>query len=135
MVTKDFVLAGHAIFTVSNPAGEYYTYRVTAPADQNEIDPLWFVSALTGPDNLHDYSYLGVLKADGTAFTTAKSKFPKDSKPVLVVKWALKCVWEGGELPAGYKIDHIGRCGRCGLPLTTPDSIQRGLGPVCAGKE
>ena len=29
---------------------------------------------------------------------------------------------------------HSGVCGRCGSPLTDPESRRRGLGPICAGK-
>lgn len=28
-----------------------------------------------------------------------------------------------------------GHCGRCSSPLTDPESLARGLGPICAGKE
>ncbi len=134
MITKDFLTAGHAIFTVSNPLGEYFTYRVSAPNDQNELHPIWFVSVLTGPNNTEDYTYLGLLRDNGNVHTTAKSKFAKDSKPVKVAQWAIRQVWEGKSLPSGYDVKHIGKCGRCGRPLTTPESIDSGIGPVCAGR-
>ena len=34
--------------------------------------------------------------------------------------------------PAVVEVQHDGRCGRCGRPLTHPDSIQSGIGPICA---
>jgi hypothetical protein len=37
-------------------------------------------------------------------------------------------------LPGSVDVLHSGRCGRCGRTLTTPDSIERGLGPECAHK-
>ena len=142
MVSAEFLTAGHAIFTVTNPDGEYYTYRVTTPKDQSEMHPVWFVSLLTGPNNLHDYTYLGLLRIkdwrpDGSPIyivhTTAKSKFAEDSKPVKVVQWAVNRI-QDKQLPAGYDIKHIGRCGVCGRELTTPESIDSGIGPVCAGR-
>lgn len=30
---------------------------------------------------------------------------------------------------------HMGICGRCGRALTTPESITRGIGPVCYGMD
>jgi hypothetical protein len=39
---------------------------------------------------------------------------------------ALECAMAYGK--------EIGECGRCGRTLTNPDSIDRGIGPVCAGK-
>lgn len=139
MISAEFLTAGHAIFTVTNPSGEYYTYRVSAPADQNELKPIWFVSLLTGPNNLRDYTYLGLLRHDFNdntklvVHTTAKSKYTPDSKPFKVIQWAVKKIQEG-TLPEGYDIKHIGRCGVCGRELTTPESIDSGIGPICAGR-
>lgn len=136
MISTDFLIAGHAIFTVTSPSGEYFTYRVNAPKDQNEMNPIWFVSLLTGPNNTQDYTYLGILVKSGEKYivrTTGKSKFDVDSKPVKVVQWAVKCI-QDGTIPAGYDIKHIGRCGVCGRPLTTPESIDSGIGPICAGR-
>jgi hypothetical protein len=134
MITKDFLEAGHAIFTVSNPVKEHYTYRVTKPKDFNESYPVWFVSLLTGPNNTEDYTYLGILTNSKTVKTTAKSKFAPDSKAVKVVQWAVKQIYDGAKLPEGYNIQHVGRCGVCGRPLTTPESIESGIGPICAGR-
>ena len=133
MISKEFLEAGHAIFTVSNPSGEYYTYKVSAPHDQSEIKPIWFISVLTGPDNTTDYSYLGIL-VDNKVRWTAKSKFNAETKQFKVVEWAINLILTDGTLPDGYKIAHIGKCARCGRPLTTPESLESGIGPICAGK-
>lgn len=138
MIGVQFLTGGHAIFTLTNPAGEYYTYRITEPKDFNDSYPVWFVSLLTGPNNTQDYTYLGIMRKDrdsGALFitTTAKSKFDKDSKPVKVVQWALKKIQEG-QFPEGYKAEHIGRCAVCGRPLTTPASLESGIGPICEGR-
>ena len=133
MITRDFLTAGHAIFTVSNPSGEYYTYRVTAPDDQSELKPIWFVSVLTGPDNTRDYSYLGIL-IGGEVKWTAKSKFKDDTRQFKVAKWAVHIILGGYELPEGYRIEHNGHCARCKRVLTTPESILSGIGPICAGR-
>ena len=29
-------------------------------------------------------------------------------------------------------IQHIGKCCKCGRPLTDPESIKLGVGPICA---
>jgi hypothetical protein len=73
MVSKAFITAGRAVFTVSNPAGERYTYRVQKSGDESR-PAAWFVSLLTGPDNRHDYTYLGMLNpADGAVRLTRAS--------------------------------------------------------------
>lgn len=42
---------------------------------------------------------------------------------------------EAGPVEAMARFGHeLGICGRCASPLTDPESIARGIGPVCAGK-
>jgi hypothetical protein len=133
MLTKDFVLAGRAVFTVSNAVGERYTFKVVHK--DGAKGPVWFVSLLTGPDNESDYSYLGILDAwSAEVVLTRASRYKCDSKPVKVLQWACKMIWSERALPAGYKMHHEGCCGRCGRPLTVPESIESGFGPECVKK-
>lgn len=134
MVSKDFLLAGHAIFTVANPKGEYHTYRVSAPDDQDDTKPIWFVSKLTGSDNTSDYTYLGILTGEGRVIHTRKSGFAADSQAFKVAVWAVKLILNSSPLPEGYTIQHVGKCGRCGRPLTTPESLSSGIGPICQNR-
>lgn len=139
MIGKEFILAGKAIFTVSNNKGEWYTFRVKHKEAEGRFQEAWFVSLLTGPDNTASYTYLGMLSpqaldASQRVRLTAKSKYSESSKPVQVLRWALHLVWTGGTFPEGYAIKHEGRCGRCGRLLTVPESIDRGIGPECYGK-
>lgn len=130
MVTTQFVTAGKAIFTVQNPEGQRYTYRVNRSRDGR----CYFVALLTGPDNTSDYRYLGLLDvAQWSIRLTAKSGFLPDSLPVKVARWALSRI-VAGNLPEGYKIVHAGRCGRCARLLTVPASVESGFGPECEGK-
>lgn len=125
---------GNAIFTVSNGKGDHYTYRIRKPSE----DTPYFAQMLTGPDNMSNYTYLGVMTATRTEGQlllglklTAKSKMSEESKPVKVLRWALRAVTIGRTLPEGYAIQHEGRCCRCGRRLTDPDSITLGIGPEC----
>ena len=132
MIDRDFILAGKAIFTVANAGGKHYTFRVTHKEASGAYAEAWFLSLLTGPDNTSDYTYVGMLSDRGLVRLTAKSKYNEQSEPVRVARWALSIVWWGGELPEGYAINHEGRCCRCGRTLTTPSSIEAGIGPECA---
>jgi hypothetical protein len=134
MLTKDFVLAGRAIFTVDNGRGEWYTFQVKHKPADAQWPAKWFLSLLTGPANTTDYTYVGLLRLDGTIGLTAKSRYNDESLPVKVARWALKLIWSESAPPAGYQIRHEGACGRCGRPLTTPESLERGLGPICDGR-
>jgi len=133
MVSKSFVLAGRAVFTVSNSSGDRYTYQVVHKPGSDRFGPVWFVSLLTGPNNTEDYTYLGILDPEMCVVRlTAKSRFVAGSVSVAVVQWALRHVWTNRSLPDGYAIHHEGKCGRCGRALTVPSSIESGLGPECS---
>lgn len=133
MIDRSFVTAGEAIFTVANPEGDHYTYRVDHKEASSEWPEAWFISLLTGPDNISDYTYLGKLNvATGAVQLTKKSAYTDGSLPVKVIRWALRRVWADDDMPDGYEVHHEGRCGRCGRTLTAPSSIDRGIGPVCA---
>lgn len=131
MLTKEFFTAGKAIFTVSNPKGQRYTFKINKLKDKD----VYFVSLLTGPENTRDYTYLGLLLPDKAEVRlTAKSKYTEESLPVKVIRWLIKIVWKGQTVPEGYYLNHMGRCGCCGRPLTVPESIESGLGPICGNR-
>lgn len=133
MLTKEFITAGKAIFTVSNNNGEHYTFQITRKEASGKYPTTWFVALLTGPDNCTDYTYMGMLNiVTGAVNLTRKSRFSEQSTPVRVIRWALSKVWEEKNLPVGYSIHHEGKCGRCGRRLTVPESILSGIGPECA---
>lgn len=137
MLTKTFVCAGNATFSVKCPDGQHYTYRVrrTEPTAKYP-NPAYFVSLLTGPDNTADYTYLGRLDDfTGSVTTTAKSKLPADSFPIRLLNRVLLRVWGDQQYlitEAGYSLHNEGRCGRCGRTLTVPSSVDAGIGPDCA---
>lgn len=131
---KDFIVGGQAIFTVSNPVGEYYTYRVERVERENQ-SPIYFVSVLTGQDNVSDYTYVGVLDVnEGKVVLTRASRYTTETRLYRVINWAIGMIWSDRELPAGYEIRHMGKCAACGRPLTTPASLECGFGPICRAK-
>lgn len=131
---KDFIVGGQAIFTVSNPVGEYYTYRVERVERENQ-SPIYFVSVLTGQDNVSDYTYVGVLDTnEGKVVLTRASRYTAETRLYRVINWAIGLIWSDRELPAGYEIRHMGKCAACGRPLTTPASLECGFGPICRAK-
>lgn len=127
MIDKTFILAGRAVFTISNGKGEWYTFRIKRK--MYHLNDIYFVSLLVSPN---EYAYIGVLREyTGKVQLTAKSHFSIDSKPYQVLQWAIALIWSNSTPPKGYTLDHNGYCGRCGRVLTTPESLKRGLGPEC----
>jgi hypothetical protein len=128
---KRFFSAGRAVFTVDNGKGTHYTFRI---GHSKEDQPL-FVGLLTGPNNEADYTYMGIYNPENHQVRlTAKSKYTEETAPVKVIRWAIKQVAEGKELPTGYSVKHEGKCCCCGRALTDPLSIELGIGPICREK-
>lgn len=128
-----FMLAGNAIFTLrSNRTGMRFTYWMQAPKDlkEGERPTVWFVKLLIGPQNTTDYQYIGMVRNKRFTLTKA-SQLSGKAPAVVAIEWTLKMLFE--QIDPHVEIWHAGRCGRCGLTLTVPESIERGLGPKCAG--
>ncbi len=134
-IDRDFITAGNAIVTIGNDKGVHFTYKVRHKEANGQYPECYFVNLLTGSDNENDYSYLGMLDLNTNAphivRLTAKSCAGEDALSVKVVRWAFRLLFAGKELPEGYTINHEGFCGRCGRTLTTPESVERGIGPEC----
>ena len=147
MLSKEFVLAGRAIFTLevtqsfiaSHPGCKpHYTFKVKHVPANPKYPQAWFASLLAGPDNTRDYQPIGIVNPDsGELRITRNSKFTKDTLCVRLLQRILARVWAGTveEIEEqGFSLHNIGRCGRCGRELTVPSSILSGLGPECATK-
>jgi len=133
---RRFALAGAARLTLSSArTGARYTFRFKQAEPNISI---YFVSLLTGPDNDADYTYIGLLDAGSATLPqlakfrlTGKSKLPETSAPVRAARFFCERVIRDGAIPDGLEVRHEGRCGRCGRALTTPESVDRGIGPEC----
>lgn len=123
----DYMLAGKATFTVKSTAtGIHYTFRMEKAEDRN----MWFVSLLTLGDT---YTYMGVVDGYPLSFRrTRRSNYLETSKTVRVFRWCFGNVVLQRRFPQNLEVRHEGSCGKCGRPLTRPDSIDRGIGPECA---
>lgn len=127
----EFFQAGKARFTVETPE-KHFTYecdKKTYPKGNTH----YHLRLLKGPDNRGDYVYLGCIEPlTGHLRMTRKSQHKEDSATVLAINTTLPLLWRGTKLPPGYDVMHSGKCGRCQRPLTVPESVRRGLGPICA---
>lgn len=127
-----FALAGKSTITIeSGRTGTHFTYQITKAKG---VPPVYFVSALTGSNNETDYSYIGILTNRGVIDyffkTTAKTKLADDAPALVAFKWFWQAV--RNDNLKNVVVRHDGNCGKCGRKLTTPESIDRGIGPECA---
>jgi len=130
----DFFSAGKACFTI-RAKDLRFTYRI------NKVEDSWkpgkhvyFVKFLSGPDNVNSYTYLGMYNPiRHTIRLTKKSRVGEKSDVFRYLAYAL-ALMALNKLPDNVEVWHEGRCGRCNRTLTVPESIERGLGPICAGQ-
>jgi hypothetical protein len=118
-----YALAGQAIVTLQGRKGRF-TFRIARNGNA-ESRATHYVYVLHGPDNDHDYRFVGGITADGF-YRSGKSPIGADAPSVQAFGWW----WRNIESPQ-VTVYHAGTCGRCGRTLTTPESIRTGLGPVC----
>jgi len=128
----DYMFAGKSIFTIANPATHTrFTYRVFKKEVDNKTRTLYFVSILSGPDNVKNYSFIGTI-FDGNHFRlSAKSKINADSPSVLAFEWLFRTLIGRPDRFNKVEFWHEEYCGRCGRRLTVPTSIESGYGPEC----
>lgn len=132
-ITKEFVLAGDATFTVEIPQSAadrpHCTYRVQRVGPNGRWPEAWFAKLLAGPGSGPGCSYLGKLDPfTGQVAATAKSRLPAGSYPFRLLNRVLARIWTGDHAAYeahGYATRHEGRCGR---KLTVPEA---GIGPEC----
>ena len=129
---RRFALAGRAHLTLrSARTGTRFTYRLKRITDSEAA----FASVLTGSNNEGDYTYAGIVDPNGFR-TTRKSALTCEAPSVKALEWFARKVLRDGAAPAdiGLEVYHEGRCGRCARLLTTPESVERGIGPECWAK-
>jgi len=123
-VALGFIFGGNALFTVRNPKTEN---RLTFKVTKHKKDDIFFVKVLTNPDV---YEFIGSIRP-GTKFKhSKKSRISDEAQSVKVFDFVFNKLITSS-LPQFIEIWHEGRCCACGKTLTTPESIQRGIGPEC----
>jgi hypothetical protein len=125
-----YALAGNATITLlSGNTDRHFTYKIKKSKDNEN---LYFINLLSGPDNDNDYQYIGCYYSDTEYFHPAKpwkDRVTMAWPPSLrAIRFFLSKLYN---IPDNLHVFHEGRCGRCGRKLTTPESIERGLGPEC----
>ena len=125
---KEFAFAGKATVTLESAVtGKHFTYKI----NKNKTDEtMFFVSLLTGSDNENSFSYLGTIFNKKDFRLTKKSKITNTADSFKAFDFFFKCL-DKNFIHTSLNVYHSGKCGRCGRKLTTPESINRGIGPEC----
>ena len=117
----------NVVFTLkSRKTGTYCTFRMR-PASGNRA--LFFVDALLGPDNTDDFRFIGSVR-DGAYRQSAKGALGDDHTYIRALEYLMMLLRNDGPFPDTFEFWHSGKCSRCGRRLTTPESVETGMGPV-----
>lgn len=144
-ISKEFIVAGNSTFTIEIPVEHqtgkpHLTYKVSVVEANGRWDEAIFVKLFVGTENNNykHYQYLGKMdEATGQVNATAKSCRKQDSYELRLLNKVLAAIWAAQPETFeqhGFKTHHEGRCGCCNKKLTTPQSCETGIGPVCAGR-
>lgn len=113
-------------YTAQLDNGDYRTFRIRIKSKGQRNAGKAEVCFLGGPNNEADYWLLGIVE-DG-ALVTAKPIRNKVLRDTLMI---LLGDPHAAQLGFARASKH---CYKCGQPLTTPESLDRGIGPDCASK-
>jgi hypothetical protein len=113
----------------SKRTGKDYTFKIS----RSKYKGTWYTHVKIERGGHLAFTHLGFYSKDEMAII--KNGSPVESKAARGIAWVLNCVmydqWE--KLEEQVEIIHCGYCMACGKKLTDADSIERGVGPVCAG--
>jgi len=126
--------------------GTHITVRIRAFRDNREGErgKNWLRVPL--PEATHVFIEVPNASAEwpdkvGTWYPRTGQFFPdKNADPERVEAAALAARWlnegsQASEFIGQWHFQEEAYCGKCGLALTDPESIRRGIGPTCLGKE
>lgn len=107
--------------------GGHRTFRITTqPSGANFAPGKRIVSLLTDGDEWRSFGF--VFENTGVVVWRSKRGGTFDILADMINR---PSAWE----PKGAEYMYEGRCRRCNRPLTNPESIESGIGPICAGKD
>lgn len=128
--SKQYVADGY--YTIVGPKGGHRTIRLQTIEDTNGKGTVkQWLSYLNGQDNVGDYLSIGIV--NGNEVTLFKKNTGKYTDIVAATRFLLKNTDKIDECGRQYAI-RSGKCYLCNRLLTTPESVARGLGPICAAK-
>jgi len=131
-----FTLGGNATFTIKSLATQTrFTYKVQKIKNDNRENSIRFVRLMNGSCNESSFVYIGYLKyvQDSYQFFHGgnKSKVGIDAPSVRAFDFVFKML-KANINRNDVEFWHEGTCCRCGRKLTTPESVENGIGSECS---
>lgn len=133
---RTFMFQGRALFTLENKEKEsHITFRVQSlkrKRGQEEETRLFDVHVKALNDQYHGSRFIGRLDRKLKTFKPS-GYVERDHVGVQTINWIIDH-WNDLEKFEGdgrLGMYHQGVCCKCGMPLTVPESIENGIGPLC----
>ncbi|MCI0393259.1 MAG: DUF6011 domain-containing protein, partial [Acidobacteria bacterium] len=92
------------------------------------------VGYLNGTDNVNDYRFIGRVDAGGELHLFSKVRAYETPERIARLRRAFEILNSGVAEAGQAYARQSGNCWRCNRLLTTPESLDAGIGPVCAEK-
>lgn len=124
-----YIRGGKGAVTLVSPTGKYHSYQFRYPASKQRGEfpnGTMFVYVMVGR---RIWQYVGMLKHDRKFYHTKASQFGVKSEEFKGAIFIVSMMNE--EKHTSMKLYHQGICSVCGRKLTTPKSIECGMGPRC----
>ena len=126
---------------VSHKSGEHRTLKISTV--HNEESALYgkrIISLLVGPDNQSDYRGFAFFNDNNSmsVWSRFRGTLTEEIGRCLITFLVNGKVSDDGSIRMEGVNGHVlfqSACCVCNRPLTCPESIRSGIGPVCAGKE
>jgi hypothetical protein len=129
-----FFFAGRAVLTFrNNESGTHMTVKVKQAKDKNDRKiklPIFFVYVSLLGDSETGYRFGGTVFQESMSIKLGKD-VQSGSQLHSVMEFILRSLRNPESLRGKVSLLHEGRCCRCQLPLTHPESINTGFGPDC----
>lgn len=124
LVTSNSKSNGGAFTVKSKKTGKDFTYKIARKEFKGKFYTHCYIET-----QYMQFKYIGTFK-DGNII---KNKMINADQTAQGLSWlinnALGENWE--KIQAQSHLMHLGKCVKCGRPLTDSDSIEMGLGPYC----
>jgi hypothetical protein len=125
--SKQYVADGY--YTVVGPKGGHRTLRLQTIDDNGTKQ---WLAYLSGADNVGDYKSVGFVNGNEVSLF---NKYAGQYADIMAAaRFLVRNVDKLDECGRQYAINS-GKCYRCNRLLTTPESVARGLGPICSSKQ
>jgi hypothetical protein len=111
----------------SRQTGDHRTFRVTGIRgdDESFMPGKRLVELLEGPDNTWDYRAFGYVGEKRIVLW-------RKHRHTALYEWAARFLVDPEAYESQVTLYIAAKCRRCGRELTTPHSLNRGIGPECA---